>query len=163
MTSPVAQATIPALAASEPEKPMRLIAPLCLALLLPPVAAAQELVEVTPSDALAQVLPPLLDTPLLFDMAQVWQGELTDDGLPDLLIQASFSFPEGGNAWVLYHWVFAGQPGGGHLPWRKLDLPGGITAARREGQQLVLTLQTYGPDDARCCPSVIQDMRFGLR
>jgi len=139
---------------------MRLIALLCL---LPCAAMAQDLTEVTPSAAMATVLPPLLSEPMLFDGARVWQGDLTGDGLPDLLVQGAFSFPEGGNAWVLHHWIFAAQPGGGHLPWRRLDLPGGIEVARREGGQLVLRLRSYAPNDPRCCPSRLEEMRFGLR
>ncbi|MBT9243965.1 LppP/LprE family lipoprotein [Gemmobacter fulvus] len=125
--------------------------------LLASPALAQELVEVSdiPATVSADLAAP--DTP---DYVRAWSGDLTGDGLADLLVQAAYPMG-GGNAAMLAHVIYQAE-GTGFTRLREMTLPQGIKSARREGTDLVVTMFRYLPEDPHCCPSGEDDLRLPL-
>ena len=128
-------------------------------------AAAQVLSEL-PED---QAVPPSIEAGInaslqsgeILDLVRRWQGDLVGDAEPDQVVQAAIAVGDG-NAAFLRQWIFE-RRGDDYVALPPLDLPNGIKAARREGQDLVLTLYKALPEDPLCCPSAEEEVRVPLK
>ena len=128
-------------------------------------AIAQVLPEV-PED---QAMPPSIEAAItaslhsgeVLDLVRRWQGDLVGDAKPDQVVQAAVGVG-GGNALLLRQWIFE-RRGEDYVALPPLELPNGIKAARREGQDLVLTLYKALPEDPLCCPSDEEEVRVPLK
>jgi hypothetical protein len=128
------------------------------------LTSAQVMREVPDSEpmpsAVSASIEASMDPEEILNGIRRWEGNLVGDATPDYLVEASFS-PVGGNAFYPRHYIFIASPDRFEA-FFPIELPGSIISAGIEGNALVVTVSTYLPSDARCCPSGVEVVRLPL-